>query len=303
MELLKQLCQIKSPAGEEINMTSFLLNYIDREKKNWHTKPQILFGDGLQDSLLLIFGKPKTAIFAHIDTIGFTVRYSNQLIKIGAPLVEKGTVLIGSDSKGSIETEIDLDKEQKPYAVYPREIERGTSLTFKPDFKETEDFVQSPYLDNRLGVYAALKVAEELENGVICFTCWEEHGGGSAENVARILYEKYHLRQALISDITWITEGIKPGKGVAISMRDSGIPRRSYVKRIIDIANKFQVPYQIEVEASGGSDGNSLQKTSYPIDWCFIGAAEDNVHSPREIVHKKDIASMINLYKILMREL
>ena len=31
--------------------------------------------------------------------------------------------------------------------------------------------------------------------------------------------------QALISDITWVTEGVTHGKGCAISLRDSGVPR------------------------------------------------------------------------------
>ena len=40
-----------------------------------------------------------------------------------------------------------------------------------------------------------------------------------------------------------------------------------------------------------------------PWDWCFIGAAEQQVHSPDEKVHKKDIEGMISLYKLLMKEL
>ena len=57
------------------------------------------------------------------------------------------------------------------------------------------------------------------------------------------------------------------------------------------------------VEKSGGSDGTELQKIPYPIDWCFVGAAEDFVHSPNEKVHKKDIESMLEAYKTLMKEL
>ena len=48
----------------------------------------------------------------------------------------------------------------------------------------------------------------------------------------------------------------------------------------------------VEVENAGGSDGNGLQKSDYPWDWCFVGAPEDNAHSPDEKVHKKDIQSM-----------
>ena len=86
-------------------------------------------------------------------------------------------------------------------------------------------------------------------------------------------------------------------------MRDSGLTRRKYVNRIIDIVKESKMPYQLEVESSGGSDGNTLHRAPYPIDWCFVGAAESDVHSPNEKVNKDDIKSMIELYKLLMEKL
>ena len=76
-------------------------------------------------------------------------------------------------------------------------------------------------------------------------------------------------------------------------MRDSAIPRKIFLDSVIEIAKKHKIKYQLEVESSGGSDGNEIQKSPYPIDWCFIGAAEDNVHTPIEKVHLNDIESMI----------
>ena len=61
-------------------------------------------------------------------------------------------------------------------------------------------------MDNRLGVWNSLKVAENLTNGIIVFSCWEETGGGSVGYLAKYIYEKYNVRQALISDITWVTK-------------------------------------------------------------------------------------------------
>ena len=158
-------------------------------------------------------------------------------------------------------------------------------------------------MDNRLGIWNALKVAEKLENGIICFSAWEEHGGGSVGYLAKFIYETYGVKQALISDITWVTEGVKHGKGVAISMRDSGIPRKSFINKIIELAQKSDIPFQLEVENAGGSDGNALQRSPFPFDWCFIGAPEDQVHSPNEKVHKKDIKAMTELYIYLMKKL
>lgn len=306
MDLLKKLCQIHAPSGNEEALTLFILDYINQHKRNWKVQPEIFHGEGFQDCIVMVFGKPRTAVFAHIDSIGFTVKYNNEIVKIGGPVTKNGIELIGEDSQGKIDAKltIEIDEQNnKSLHVIDRPIDRGTTLTFKPNFRENADFIQSCYLDNRLGVWNALQLAKSLEDGIICFSCWEEHGGGSVGYLAKFIYEKYGVKQALISDITWVTKGVKHGDGAAISMRDSGLPRRSYINKIIKLAKKSEVPFQLEVENAGGSDGNALQRSPYPIDWCFIGAPEDNVHSPNEKVHKKDITSMLDLYKYLMKSL
>ncbi len=303
LELLKKLCAIRATSGDESPMRSFLLSYVKKHAAEWKTKPQVFKGKELQDCLVLVFGKPRTAVFAHMDSIGFTVRYDNQLVKIGGPKVESGYTLVGSDSNGEIECTLEVDADRNLTYVFDRTIDRGTALTFKPDFKVTDDSVQCCYMDNRLGIFNALKLAETLRDGILVFSCWEEHGGGSAEYLAKFIYLNYKVKQTLISDITWVTEGVKAGEGVAVSLRDSGIPRKSYTDKIIHLAKKSGIPFQIEVESSGGSDGNSIQRSPYPIDWCFVGAPEKNVHSPLETVHLKDIESMLALYQMLMKEL
>ena len=302
MKLLKKLCSIHSPSGEENRISEFIIDYVNANMHDWKVKPKIFSGDGFQDCIILSFGTPRTAIYAHMDSIGFTVKYNNEIIKIGGPVVEEGIELVGTDSKGNIKGKI-IKKDDKTFIDFKRKIDRGTSLTFKMNFKETDNYIQSCYLDNRLGVWNALKVAENLENGVIVFSCWEEHGGGSVGFLTNFIHSKYNINKALISDITWVTEGVKAGKGVVISLRDSGIPRRSFVNKIISLAKSHNINYQLEVESSGGSDGNEIQKSPFPVDWCFIGAPEQNVHSPKEKVHKKDVKSMLQIYNMLMKEL
>jgi putative aminopeptidase FrvX len=307
-DLLKEMCAIHAPSGNEVAMREFLLSYIKQNSGKWKHKPKIVAGKGLQDNIILIFGKPRSAIFAHIDSIGFTVRYKRQLVKIGGPVLKNGIRLTGTDSKGTQRAQLKVNDIAKGKA-YPleyiseREFETGTELVFEHNWRETASTVQCCYMDNRLGVYSALKVAETLKNGAIVFSTWEEHGGGSVAYLQKLLFEKYNISQGLISDISWISDGVHPGLGPVISLRDSLIPRRSYVKRIIDIAIANKCAFQYEVEGSGGSDAKELQMAAYPWDWCFVGAAEENVHSPDEKVHKKDIEGMISLYKVLMKEL
>lgn len=303
MKLLKQLCKIHAPSGEESSLKEFLLKYIAKEKKNWAVKPEIIHGDELQDCIIVKFGNPRTAIFAHMDSVGFTVRYFNQLLPIGSPDAEPGTQLVGHDSQGPIECTLDFDQDNHGLYRFGRTIDRGTTLTYKINFRESKSFVETPYLDNRLGIYNALRVAETLKDGVLVFSAWEEHGGGAVPYLAKYIYEKWNVKQALISDITWVTDGVEPGKGVAISMRDKNLPRKKFVDRIIAIAVRSKVPFQLEVEGMGSSDGRELQTSPYPFDWCFVGAPEQRPHSPNEKVHIHDIKSMIALYTKLMKEL
>ena len=307
MKLLKKLCHIHAPSGNEVAMKEFILNYIKKEKKNWKVQPEIIHGDDFQDCIILKFGNPKTAVFAHMDSIGFTVKYGKELVKIGGPKTEDGYELVGEDSKGKINTQLlvmeNEEGHQKLEYVFERRIDRGTELVFKPHWREDDEFVECCYMDNRLGCWVALKLAETLKNGIICFSCWEEHGGGSVGYLAKHIYKNYNVKQALIADITWVTDGVKHSQGVAISMRDSGIPRRSYINKIIALAKKSKIKFQLEVENAGCSDGNALQRSPYPFDWCFIGAPEDNVHAPNEKVHKADIQSMLDMYVYLMKNL
>ena len=307
MELLKQLIEIRGASSDEGRVKDFILEYVHSESIKWKTKPKIIEGIDYQDCLILVFGKPTTAIYAHMDSIGFTVGYDRELIRIGGPRAIDGMQLVGSDSQGEIETELmvleDEDGSKTLQYVYERPIDRGTILTFKPDFRETDEYIQSPYMDNRLGVWNALKVAESLENGAIVFSTYEEHGGNSVGFCANYLLKEYGVRQSLISDITWVTHGVVHGGGVAISMRDSGLPRRKYLERIIQLAKLSGVQFQLEVESAGGSDGTMLQKSDLPIDWCFIGAPEDHVHTPDEKVFKYDIMCMVELYSYLMQHL
>ncbi len=302
MQLLKELCSIHAPSGNEEPLKDFILEYIRSNSASWLYEPTIYADKDLQDCIVLVFGKPKTAVFAHMDSIGFTVSYNNHLHPIGSPSAKEGYLLVGRDSNGDIEGELKIIDDEWVLKT-DRLIDRGTEVTFKPNFREEGDFILTPYLDDRLGVWTALELAKTLEHGIIAFTCWEEHGGGSVAYLARWIYETFHVKQALICDITWVTEGVETGKGVAISMRDRMIPRKKYINRVIELAQQTAIPFQLEVEGAGASDGRELQLSPYPWDWCFIGAPEKDAHTPNECVHKKDIESMLALYKHLMEKL
>lgn len=299
---LKELLSNPSVSGDESGIATCLLTYIKQNKCYWKVAPEIYFGEDFQDCILLRFGTPRTAVFAHMDTIGFMVRYANQLVPVGGPELIPGTKLVGKDSLGSISCALVVEGDEL-FHDFPRKIDRGTRLSFAQDIRVDSEFIQASYLDNRLGVYTALQLCETLEDGWVVFTTYEEHGGGSMPFLLRFIQETFPVKQALISDITWITEGIHHHQGVVLSIRDKFIPRKKFIDRLIDLVHKSEIPYQLEVEAYGGSDGREIQFSPYAMDWCFIGAAEDHVHSPDEKVSLKDLDAMVQVYRYLMRVL
>ena len=301
-DLLKELLSIPSVSGDESGISSWIHTYIQQNKCNWKVAPEIYYGENFQDCILLSFGTPRTAVFAHMDTIGFMVRYGNQLVPVGGPELISGTKLVGKDSLGSISCTLLVEGDEL-FHDFPRKIDRGTRLSFAQDVRVDSEFIQASYLDNRLGVYTALQLCETLEDGWVVFTTYEEHGGGSMPFLLRFIQETFPVKQALISDITWITEGIHHHEGVVLSIRDKFIPRKKFIDRLINLVDKSEISYQLEVEAYGGSDGREIQFSPYAMDWCFIGAAEDHVHSPDEKVSLKDLDAMIQVYRYLMHAL
>lgn len=302
MEFLFELLSRRSVSGDESDISNFILEHAHQRSNGWKVRPEIFFGENFHDCILLKFGNPSTAVFAHIDTVGFMTRYQNQLVPVGGPEIIEGTRLIGRDTKGEVFCNL-IGTEDACYHDFPRGIDPGTRLSFGQNIRVDEEFIQAAYLDNRLGVYSTLKLCETIENGWIVFTTYEEHGGGSMPFLIKFIQENAPVKQALIADITWITEGIEHHWGVVISARDKFIPRKKFIDKVIQLAEKSGIPFQIEVEAYGASDGREIQFSPYAIDWCFIGAAEDFAHTPNEKVSLFDLDSMIKMYQFLLTEL
>ena len=136
MELLKLLCGIQAPAGQEAAMQEFLIEYINKNKSWWKSTPEIIQGEDFQHCIILAFGKPRTAVFAHIDNIGYTVRYNNELVKIGGPRTNSGYALIGSDEEGHVEGLLECDEDHQLTIKSNRVIATGTALSFKQHWRE-----------------------------------------------------------------------------------------------------------------------------------------------------------------------
>ena len=95
-ELLKTLCSVHAPSSDESRMTKFLVEYIEKNRFSWRHKPHLIYGEDFQDCVMMVWGTPpRTAMIAHIDSVGYMVGYDKQLVPVGSPRCDDGTDLVG----------------------------------------------------------------------------------------------------------------------------------------------------------------------------------------------------------------
>lgn len=296
LDLLWDLLAQDSPSGDEGPLADWLAGWLAQELPEARV-------ERLGDSLLVLRGqRPAVALFAHLDTTGWTLGYGKRLIKIGGPAGEAGDPIrpAGMPDAGN---RLSRCKDGSWKVRGKTNALPGSRWVYAAAPQEKDGEITAPYLDNRAGVWAALHILRQCPNVVVAFTSYEETRGVGALLCARRLFEAHGITQALIADLTWHTKDIKCGKGVAVSLRDSCLPRQRYLERILALVETCGLPFQREIESSGGSDGASLDRSGVPMDWVFVGAPERDAHTVRERVNVGDLQGMAAMLAHLVNAL
>ena len=296
LDLLWELLALDSPSGDEGAIADWLEHWLAR------TLPEARV-ERLGDAILALCGeRPSVALFAHIDTTGWTLGYDRRLIRIGDPHGQIGDPVRPA---GRPDTANTLNRgEDRCWALKGKtDALPGSGWVYADSPAQKGDEIRAPYLDNRGGVWAALQALVHCPNIAVAFTTGEETHGAGAIACARRLFETHGITQALISDLTWHTKHIRAGNGVAISLRDSSLPRRRFLGRVLALADESGLPFQREIEADGGSDGASIDRSGVPMDWVFVGAPEKGPHTARERVQIADLQSMAAMLVFLVNGL
>lgn len=256
----------------------------------------------IQDNLIVWRGEAQVALFAHMDTIGFTLGYDRELIRIGGPHVTGGEPL-RSSRNGRVHRGRLAKRGDDWVLDGAADAPAGSRWVYDLSLELDGVLVRGPYLDNRAGVWSALEVLRSGEAVAVAFTANEEHSGRGAATCARWLYDRLRIEQALISDITWHTRYIRRGRGPAVSLRDRNVPRQAYLDRVLAAAEASGIPFQREIETDGSSDGGSIERGGVPMDWVFVGAPQEASHTPAEVLDLNDLRDMARLTAFLVRAL
>ncbi len=288
LELLWDLFAQDSPSGDEGQAADWLAARLARDVPDAHLTR-------LGDSLIAARGdRPRVAVLAHLDTTGWTLGYDKRLLRIGGPDGKPGDGIrpVGRPDTGNT---LARRKDGAWRVRGKTDAPPGSCWVYSARPAQNGGEIDAPYLDNRAGVWAAVQVLLHCPSVAVAFTSGEETRGVGALACARLLSETHGITQALICDLTWHTRWVKCGRGPAVSLRDSSVPRQSYLVRVLAQAETSGLPFQREIESDGGSDGAALDRSGFGIDWAFVGAPEHDPHTARERVDIGDLQGMAAL--------
>ncbi len=265
---------------------------------------------------------PKVLFAAHMDSVGMIVTHIeedgflrfgkvgglNPVSALFAPVRfangVRGLVGKNADAKDPAIESMYIDIGAHSREEAERLVRVGDTAVFDaPAFAAGERII-SPYLDNRISCVALLAVLESLESSVndlyFVFTTQEEVGLRGAKTAAYAIDPDY----AVALDVTLSDDlpGAKHngssvlGKGAAVKVMDgSVICHPNMVKKLTDLAQKRNIPFQSDVIRSGGTDAGAIHVSRTGVHTGGISIPCRYIHAPTEMVQTSDVEACIRL--------
>jgi len=337
MELLRKLCETPGVSGYEEPIQKFVAD----ELRAVMTKVKVdrlgnVIGYRKADERSKTTRTLKVMIAAHIDEIGFLVRFidKNGFLRLDA--------LGGFDPRTLISQRVVIHGKKDiigviaPYPIWlltqearkkapelkdlfvdlgmPRDkvtqfIRVGDAVSLAQDFRELNDeVVTGRNFDDRIGVYAMLEALRKIETcyaDIYAVGTIQEELGVRGAGVAAFQTEPdigIAIDGSLASDIPDVREEDKHcslGNGTGIYLVDRlTVSSRRLVDYLIKLAKEHNIPYQLNI--GGGTDASAIQRTRTGALACTIGAPTRYMHSTVQLCHKGDIEATVNLLKVFL---
>ncbi|MCI0504070.1 M42 family peptidase [Candidatus Micrarchaeota archaeon] len=291
-------------------------------------------------------GKNPLILGAHMDEIGLMVKHIDEkgflrFIKIGGiddrTLVNQQVVIrtrkgLVPGVIGSKPPHIMKDEERKSVVSHASMfidigaesakdaraagIEIGNAVSFPTRFfRMGKKLLCGKALDNRIGCYILMKLAEGLPDNVILM-------GTSQEEVSTFgkgaMTASYRLEPRAFIAVDTSVAGdhpeLKPddaplalGKGPCIALVEAGargnVADRKLAQGIFQAAKSAKVPVQIEVFDGGATDASSVHNLRGGIPSIAIGVATRYIHSTVGVAHQADVEYSIRLLRAAIASL
>lgn len=190
----------------------------------------------------------------------------------------------------------------------------GDMVTLRQEFHDLGEVVTGKALDDRSGCWILVETLKRLQEGelasdvIAVFTVQEEVGlrGAITSAYASEADVGVALDTTLAVDTPEIGEHLRVtqlGKGVGLKVMDSSIiSTRWLLDHFIELAERSDVDYQLEVLPLGGNDAAAIQKSRGGIPSITLSTPSRYVHTVTEMVSKDDLAGAITLLTTFLRE-
>lgn len=318
LKTLQALCTAFGPSGQEKEIAQVIEDlarpYADEITRDVmgnlvaHKKgsgPKVLFAAHM-DSLGLMVTHITDEGFLRVgkiggvsprDVLGTPVRFQNGVM---------GTVY-EDDSLGDAKREMGhlfVDIGAKNAEEARGRVQVGDVAVYATPTYESGRALMSPYLDNRVSCLAllwAMELVRKSDNDIyFVFTTQEEVGLRGAQTAAYAIDPDY----AVVADVTVgddlpgskHTCSSKCGGGAAIKVMDSSvICHPEMVTMLKELAEKGNIPYQMDVISSGGTDGGAIHKSRAGVFTGGVSVPCRNIHCPQEVAWLEDVEATAKL--------
>ncbi|RYG39202.1 M42 family peptidase [bacterium] len=336
MELLRELTEAHGTSGHEGTLREIVRRELGEIAE--------LSTDSMGSVIALKKGegKKKVMIAAHIDEIGFLVKFIDgsgflRLVPMGGwdprqmnsqrvivttkngPM--KGLLMYGTKpahmlsdaekSGGQKLEEFFVDLGLSVEDVKER-VRLGDPVTMDRPFQQTGEMLTSKAMDDRVGVFVmieAIRAASKHSADIYAVaTTQEEIGlrGATAAGWAIQPDVAIALDITLANDIPGVPEQdhvTQLGKGAAIKIVDSSlICHPAIVEHFRAIAEREEIPHQMEILPRGGTDAGGIQRLHGGIPSFTLSIPSRYVHTVNESVNAKDVQACIDLLARYLEE-
>lgn len=336
MELLAELCETCGVSGREERLREVVRRELEPLVDELRTDAL-----GNLIAVRRGRGPRRLAVMAHMDEIGFLATYVEEegFIRV-APvgghdprnMVSQRVIVCGrTDLTGLLYPGIkpphlqDEDEKNKPPRVHDffvdvglpadqvrEQVPVGTPVVISRDFAEIGEAVSCKSLDDRLSVYVMIEALRRAPRGEFTVyavaTTQEEVGCRGATTSAFGIEPDVGIAVdiTIAADIPRVPEHERVtclGKGTAIKVMDSNsISNPRLVQALQELAERREIPYQLEILPRGGTDAGPLQRTHSGVPAATISTPTRYVHTSIEMAHKGDIEASIRLLAAFIEE-
>lgn len=325
--LLKNLCELHGPSGNEKDVRDYIIENIQNSVDSIKIDK---IGNLIAQKNCKDGTAPRIMLSAHMDEVGLMITeitsdgflrfqpigHIDDRILISKPVLIRKEIpgVIGvkaihlqkkEERKKALNIEdlyIDIGANSREEAE--EKIKIGDYVTFPSLFESLgSDCYKSKALDDRAGCSVIIEILkkEYAYNLIAAFTVQEEVGLRGSQVVSNYIEADLAIiiESTMGADILDIEEEdwiVQLGKGPSFSIMDnSTLYKQDILKKALEIAEKYNIPFQLRKGTSGRNDAGNIHLAGSGIPTLTINIPCRYLHSMTSVISKNDYSNCIKL--------